>query len=106
MSKENSLEKYTMAVNAIEAHKEAHQAVFKEHERLLMNLIDTENELRDEVATDGSGVENSQFKVVVIPQTQRVYDEDKLHQLLNATQFASVVNDVQRSPRISIKPIK
>lgn len=90
MSKENALEKYTMAVNAIEEHKKANQSVFKEHERLLMNLIDIENELRDDVATDGSGVENSQFKVVVIPQTQ----------------FASVVNDVQRSPRISIKPIK
>lgn len=103
MSTHNSLEKYTSAFEAMEAHKESNQAVFKEHERLLFNLIDAENELRDAVAESGQGVSNQTHVVTVTPQTQRVYSEEKMHQYLTSSQFAEVVNDVTRPPRIIIK---
>jgi len=106
MSKENALEKYTQAFEALNDHKVANQGVFEAHQNLLMRLMDAENELRDLVAEDEQGLENSKIKVTVVPQTQRMYSEDKMHQYLTPIQFADVVSDVKRPPRITIKPIK
>jgi uncharacterized protein YdcH (DUF465 family) len=106
MSTQNSLDKYTRAVEAIKDHQGANKAVFDEHQRLLYNLMDAENELRDAVAESGEGISNGSHKVTVVPQTQRIYSEDKLHQYLNSEQFADVVNDVTRPPRITIGEVK
>ena len=106
MSNQSSLEKYTKSVEALNEHKAKNESVFSEHQRLLFSVIDAENELRDAVAESGEGLENEEFKVTVVPQTMKVYDEEKLKVLLTADKFAEVVTEQKRPPRISITPVK
>lgn len=105
MSKESALERYTKAIEKRNEHIKTNKSVFDEHERIVGAVIDAENDLRDEVAEANAGVENTDFKVTITPQTQRVYNEDKLKQYLSGPQFAEVVNDVTRPARISIRPV-
>lgn len=105
MSKESALERYTKAVEKRNEHIKANKTVFEEHERIVGAVIDAENDLRDEVAEANAGVENTDFKVIITPQTQRVYNEDKMKQILTPIQFADIVNDVTRPPKISIRPV-
>ncbi len=103
MSKETALDRYTRSVEARNEHLEANRAVFEAHEKLVMNVIDAENDLRDQVSEAKEGVKNADFEVVLTPVTQRVYNEDKMKQMLTPIQFADVVNDVTRPARITIK---
>ena len=102
---ETLLQKFTNTKEALQEHIRENQAVFSAHEKLVMYVIDAENELRDAVAESGQGINNGLYDVVVTPQTQRIYNEDNMHQYLNATQFADIVNDVKRPARITIREI-
>jgi hypothetical protein len=103
MSKESALEKCTKAIEKRNRFIEDNKAVFNGYEKIGGEIIDAENELRDAVAEANTGVSNAEFTVTVTPQTQRVYNEDKLKQFLSGPQFADAVNDVTRPPKISIK---
>lgn len=105
MSTENALEKYTVAIKARDRHFEANKPVFEAHEKFVNDIIDAENDLRDQVAESNKGVENGEYKVIVAPQTQRVYDEEKLKALLTKEQFAMVVKDNPRPAKITIKKL-
>ena len=98
--------KYTNAIDAQKDHMSNNPEVFKENNRLVMAIIDAENELRDAVAESGTGVSNGSFNVTITPVAQRIYNEDKLHEFLSPTQFAQVVNDVTRPARITIGALK
>lgn len=97
MSKESALSKYTNAVAAVEEHAKENKTVFESHQRLVGNVIDAENELRDAVAESGSGVSNGLFTVTYAPVTQTVFDEEKVRK---ACPDAITVN--QRPPKITI----
>lgn len=96
-NKESALTKYGNAVGALEAHIEANKPTFEAHQALAMKVIDAENELRDAVAEDGSGVSNMAFTVTVEPKTQTIYDEEKI----KAT-CPEAITTQQRPPRITI----
>ena len=111
MSTQNALAKYSKAVQAVKDHQEDNKEVFDAHQKLVFDVIDAENELRDAVAESAEevikdGLSNGTHKVTVTRQTQRVYNEEKMHQFLSPTQFAQVVNDVTRPVKISITEIK
>jgi len=102
-----SLDKYSNAVNAMKAHQESNQAVFDEHKRLVLKIIDAENELRDAVAESKEGVENLYHKVTVTPQTQTFADVEEVDKALGAGYISQSVRDrivktVQRPEKISI----
>lgn len=108
---EVSLEKYSNAVAALKDHQAANQKVFSAHEQLLGKLIDAENELRDAVAVAARGVENGQFSVSHIPQTQTWADIDELDQLIAQGKIpgdvrGQIVKTQQRPARITIHPQK
>lgn len=108
MSTQNSLEKYTRAIEALEAHKEANAHVFSEHEKLVFAVIDAEGELRDDVSVANAGVENNKFEVVITPQSQTFGDVEAIDKLvadriLSPEIRAKIVQTVQRPARITIK---
>lgn len=108
MSKENSLEKYTKAIDALESHKESNKAVFEEHQKLVFEVIDAENVLRDDVAEANAGVENGSYKVIVTPQTQTYGDVEAIDKLV-ADRIISpelrnkIVVTTQRPAKITIQ---
>lgn len=108
MSTQKSLEKYTKAFEALEDHRQKHIGIFDAHQALVLTLIDAENELRDDVAEGGVGIENTDFKVTITPQTQvfaDVEEVDKLvkDKLISPEIRAKIVKTNQRPPKISIK---
>lgn len=108
--KENALERYTQAVAAVKEHTEANANVFDAHKKLMLNLIDRENELRDAVAESGEGVENALHKVKCEPQTQEFFDVEKTLQALRVTKEGAIAAGVyivnQRPPRITISEVR
>lgn len=106
MSKESALQKYTDAIEERNEHLAQNKGVFDSHERIVMKIIDAENELKDAVAEDGKGVENGLYKVTITPQTQKVYDDEVLCKLLQPDEVDKVVKEVTRSPKISITTLK
>jgi len=101
-TKEEALEKYSRKAQEVESYVKNHQDVFGPHQKLLYDLMDAENELKDAVAEEKATVSNTQFECLYNKNIQRIYNENKMHELLTPTQFASVVDDVERSPRIVI----
>lgn len=85
-----SLNKYTAAVEAVEAHEKANSSIFIEHSRLGMLVLDARNELDDVVAEIGASVSNNKFKVTVTPQTQTIYDEEKILARLNMSRDQAI----------------
>ena len=109
MSLEHSLEKYTRAKQAIVDDIEDHKDVFARHERIVGQFIDAENELRDDAAAEGKGIENGMYKVTVIPQTQEVFDEDATLKALGMTKADAIEKGIlkvnKRPPHISITSV-
>lgn len=101
------LEKYTQAVARLKDHQEANKPVFDEHKELMLNVIDSENELRDAVAVTLQGEKNAYHEVVVREETQEVFEEDKVLGALGLTKQGAIdkgfiaVN--KRPPRIIIR---
>ncbi len=116
MSIQNSLERFSKAKAEITEHIAQNEGVFKAHERLVGNLIDAENALRDDAAADPA-VEatlqpvvvatNGQFSVTVTPQFQEYVnvDELKIEARGNDT-LLRLIKTVKRSPRINISERK
>jgi len=104
--KEKALEKYATAVAAVKEHSEANSAVFQAHQELLFKVMDAENELRDAVAEDGTGISNGLYNVTVTPQEQVVVDTEKLKTILTSEKYAEIVTVNQRPARVMISPIK
>lgn len=78
MSKENALEKYARALQAVKDHTTENQRIFDIHKKFLFDLMDAENELRDAVAEEKAGVSNGAFTVTCDPQTQTTVDYEEL----------------------------
>lgn len=106
MNSEQALLKYTNAVGAVKEHIQEHKGIFDAHERLVFQVIDAENELRDAVAASGQGVQNGSHKVTFEKQTQTIFDEDKMKCYLSAEEMQKVTTVNERPPRITINEIK
>lgn len=106
MNSEQALLKYTNAVDAVKDHIEKNKSIFDAHERLVFQVIDAENELRDAVAASGQGVQNGSHKVTFEKQTQTIFDEDKMKCYLSAEEMQKVTTVNERPPRITINEIK
>lgn len=109
MSTHNALEKYTRAMEALNGHIKQNKAVFDAHKRYVESVIDAENELRDAVATENKGVENSDFEVKVFPQTQTYADIEVIDAMvkegnINGQMRDRIVKTIKRPLRISIRP--
>lgn len=106
MSAQNSLEKYTRAKQAVDAHIQANQVVFDAHQKLIFDLVDVENDLRDDVAEEAKGVSNADFSVIYEPITQEVVDMEALQAYIKAgTVPAAIIQKNQRPPRINIRAV-
>lgn len=103
----DALNKYENAREAIAEDIQRNEAVFKAHERLVGNLIDAENSLRDIAAEEGKGDTNGTYTVTVTPQTQTFVDLERLAQFVaegKITQELSneLITINPRPPKISI----
>lgn len=111
MNPATALDKYTSAMNAMTNQQEANSPVFNEHKRLMLQVIDAENELRDAVAESNAGISNGAFRVTVTPQSQTWADIEAVDRLIAsgsipASLRESIVKTTQRPARISIQPQK
>lgn len=111
MSTQNALERYTVAKEKVEAHIEDNKAVFDTHQKLVMSLIDAENELRDTVSESREGVSNGKYTVSYLPQTQTWADIETIDQmiatgLIKKELREKIVMTQERPARISIKENK
>lgn len=106
---QNSLTKYSNAVAALKEHQAANEPVFKEHTRLLGNVIDAENELRDSVAETKEPVANATHRVTITPQTITQVDPDAVRarqgQTLTPEVIAELIQTTERPPRITISEV-
>ena len=93
-------------MQAVEDHIESNKGVFDAHQKLVMNVIDAENALRDSAAEAGTGVSNGAYTVSVVPQTQEVWDEERTLSALRVTKEGAIAAKLlqvnQRPPRITI----
>lgn len=91
---------------AIEENIKDHKDIFDAHERLVMQAIDAENALRDAVADAGEGVSNGLYTVTFTPQTQTIFDEEKILAQVGMSKDVAVgmglITVNQRPPRITI----
>jgi hypothetical protein len=111
MDPQNSLSKYSKAVQAVKDHQEKNREVFDAHKNLLMQVIDAEGELRDAVAENGASISDESTKVTVTPQTQTWADIPTIDALItqgkiSATLRTEIVKTQQRPPRITISEVK
>lgn len=102
-----SLTKYTSAHKQMMEHQRNNASVFDEHKRLMLLVIDAENELRDAVDENKANVSNNDFRVTITPQTQTFADIEVIDRLIANGQISaslreSIVKTVQRPDRISI----
>lgn len=95
------MQKYANAMDALEGHIESNKPVFDAHKELAMKVMDAENELRDAVAENGSGIVGAGYTATYTPVEQKVYDEEKIKKLCPE---AITVN--QRPARITIGKTK
>lgn len=125
MSKASALDKYTGLVDKRNKHIEDNKAVFDAHEKIVMDIIDADNDLRDAVTEDfeslveqaktnkeikpaaDAGLFNGAFKVTVTPQTQTWGDIEELDKLVAEGTISKEVRDrvvktQNRPPKISI----
>lgn len=108
MSKEAALEKYTKLVEKRNEHIKANKTVFDDHEKIVMDIIDAENDLRDAVAESKEGVSNAEFTVTVTPQKQVWADIETLDKFVASGNITKEMRDMvvktqDRPPKISIK---
>lgn len=108
MSKETALEKYTKAVEKRDAHITENKAVFDAHEKIVMDIIDAESDLRDAVAESKEGVSNTEFTVTITPQTQTFVDIEQLDKFVADGSMSKEMRDLavkteERPPKISIR---
>lgn len=106
-----ALDNYSKAVAAVKEHQAANQSVFKEHERLFLRVIDTENELRDSVAISMQNVANGDHEVTVTKQTQTWADIDTIDALIKQGLIDpklrdQIIKTQERPPRIAIRERK
>lgn len=128
MSKANSLDKYSRLVAERNKHIEDNKSVFDAHEKIVFNILDAENELRDKVAEEfeslveraktdttvnpeaEAGINNGEFNVVVAGQEQTWADIDAIDKLIvegviPSNRRSEIVKTQKRPPRISIRKI-
>jgi hypothetical protein len=115
MSTLSALQLYARAVGAIEDHIEANKAVFDDHKRLVMAELDARSNLEDEAALEAESIAKEPvlaagFRVVAMPQTQEVWDEQKVLGGLNMSREEALAKGLlvvnQRPPRIVISKMK
>ena len=128
MSKASALDKYTALVEKRNKHIEDNKAVFDDHQKIVMDIIDAENQLRDDVAAEfevltenaktdttvkpavEAGVSNGEYNVLVTPQTQTWGDIEVLDALVASGEITKEIRDrvvktQKRPPRITIQKI-
>lgn len=108
MSKETALDKYAGLVAKRDQHIEDNKAVFDDHQKIVMDIIDAENDLRDAVAESKDGVKSAEFTVIYTPQTQTWADIEKLDKFVAEGKISKELRDQivmtqERSPKISIR---
>lgn len=114
------LQKFSRSVDAIENHIRQHSEIFREHEILVMNQIDARGDVEDaaveelpdllEMQAQGESLISGNQKLVIMPQTQEVWDEGKLLSALRITKEGAIAAGLlqvnQRPPRIVLSKIK
>jgi len=107
---DGALQKYSNVKDELNNHINQNKSIFDAHEKIVMKLIDAENELRDAVAESGQGLNDGLNIVTVTPQTQTVYDEEKILSALRVSKegaiAAGLIQINQRPPRITIGIVK
>ncbi len=100
------LDACTATREAIESHILANEGVFKSHQALVMRDVDARNALMDAIAESGEteNISNGKDKVTITPQTQTVYDEEKIRKALigNPGLLFEVIKIQKRPSRIVI----
>ena len=110
-SANKALEKYTKVQQERKELIAAHKEVFDKFEAIGLRIIDADNELRDAISEYGAGVENDQWVVTIMPQTQTFADIEVIDEMIaNGVQLtparrSEIVKTVERPLRISIKPV-
>lgn len=107
MSAESSLDLYTQAMNDAENFKDQHTEIFNRHNGLVLRIIDAENALRDDVATEKQGVTNGQYRVTYTENVQTFADVEVLQAMvandeITEEQYEKIVKTVPRPPRINV----
>jgi hypothetical protein len=125
------LENYTKAVQTVKNHIEDNKEIFDAHQKLVMSVIDTENELRDAIAervtaleadTSEAGIQalnefvrtgamNGSYKVTATPQTQTWADIEELDKEVSSGRMSKetrdrIVKTQKRPAKISITELK
>lgn len=111
MSASSDLDKYSAAVAALKEHQAENKPIFDAHQKLVFNVIDAENSLRDSVAELGAGLSNGDHQVNFIPQTQTWGDIETIDQLIAEGKIPKelrdqIVKTQPRPPRITISEQK
>lgn len=106
-----ALGRYTEAVEALKKHEQSNQAVFDAHKKLMLKIIDADNELRDAASEASEGMqkgvpklmaENGDFRVIVQLDTMKVYDDEKII----AKGLQDAITEQARPPRITISAVR
>lgn len=110
MSTQSSLQQYARTVGAIEDHIEANQAVFDAHKRLVMAEIDARGNVEDDAALEAESIAKEPvlaagFRVVVVPQTIKVYNEEAIAKI-EQEKGITLSTTQPRPPRIVISKMK
>lgn len=126
MSKANSLDRYTKLVADRDRHIEDNKAVFDAHQKIVFDIMDAENDLRDKVASEfeslveraktdqtvnpeaEAGINNGEYTVVVSAQEQTWADIEAIDKLIvdgviPSNRRSEIVKNQKRPPRISIR---
>lgn len=94
----------------LEEHQEQNKKVFDDHKKIVFDVMDAENELRDAVAEEKSQVSNALFRVTIAPQTQTYADIEVIDRLIAsgvipASKRGEIVKTVDRPARVNISKI-
>lgn len=115
MSTQSALNRYGRAVDAIEDHIRENKPIFDHHQRLVMSQIDARGDVEDEAVLEAEEIAKEPviaggFRVVAIPQTQEVWDEQKVLEAVNMSRGEAIAKGLlvvnNRPPRIVISKIK
>ena len=97
-------------MEALKDHAESNKEIFDTHQKFILNVIDSENELRDYIAETKEGESNGTHQVTIIPQTQTWADIEEIDKLIaegviSPSLRERIVKTQDRPARVSIREI-
>lgn len=107
---QSALQRYAQTVRAIKEHIQANSSVFNAHQNLVLAEMDARSDLEDAAVGEEETLSKEPllahgFRVVVMPQEQTVFDEEKIA-AIEKEKGITLITKQKRPARVVVSELK